>query len=69
MRITATALSLNVEDVDASAAFVRDHFGFAEEMSADGFVALSHPDAGSTSRCGAGRGACAPSAMPSAGTP
>jgi catechol 2,3-dioxygenase-like lactoylglutathione lyase family enzyme len=46
MRITATALSLNVEDVDASAAFVRDHFGFAEEMSADGFVALSHPDAG-----------------------
>ena len=32
--------------ITASAAFVRDHFGFQEEMAADGFVSLSRPDAG-----------------------
>lgn len=46
MKITASAISLNVDDVAASAAFVRDHFGFREEMSADGFVSLARPDAG-----------------------
>ncbi|HLL04027.1 MAG TPA: VOC family protein [Myxococcaceae bacterium] len=46
MRITASALSLNVEDVQASAAFVKRHFGFSEDMSADGFVSLSRKDAG-----------------------
>lgn len=46
MEITATALSLNVDDPEASAAFLRDHFGFAEQMSADGFVSLAHPTAG-----------------------
>jgi predicted enzyme related to lactoylglutathione lyase len=46
MKITASALSLNVEDVTASATFVKQHFGFSEEMSADGFVSLSKQDAG-----------------------
>jgi catechol 2,3-dioxygenase-like lactoylglutathione lyase family enzyme len=46
MKITASAISLNVDDVTASAAFVKQHFGFHEQMSADGFVSLSRPDAG-----------------------
>ena len=46
MQITASAISLNVDDVTASATFVKQHFGFSEEMSADGFVSLSRQDAG-----------------------
>ena len=46
MRITASAISLNVADERASADFLRDHFGFVEEMRYDGFVSLSRPDAG-----------------------
>ncbi|MFP3670478.1 hypothetical protein SB717_35925, partial [Priestia sp. SIMBA_032] len=46
MKITGTALSLNVADPEASAAFAETHFGFTEAMSADGFVSLAHPDAG-----------------------
>lgn len=46
MNITASAISLNVEDVAASAAFLQKHFGFSQDMSADGFVSLSRPDAG-----------------------
>jgi catechol 2,3-dioxygenase-like lactoylglutathione lyase family enzyme len=46
MPITASALSLNVPDPEASAAFATDHLGFTREMEADGFVALSRPDAG-----------------------
>ena len=46
MKITASAVSLNVADERASANFLREHFGFVEEMSADGFVSLSRPDAG-----------------------
>jgi uncharacterized glyoxalase superfamily protein PhnB len=46
VQITATALSLNVDDPEASAAFLADHFGFEVQMSADGFVSLAHPDAG-----------------------
>lgn len=41
MQITKTAISLNVDDVPASAAFAQRHFGFREEMSADGFVSLA----------------------------
>ncbi|MFF0457327.1 VOC family protein [Nocardia africana] len=48
MTITASAISLNVADPEASATFLSDHFGFAVEMSADGFVSLSRPDAGFT---------------------
>ncbi|MCR1781747.1 VOC family protein [Nocardioides carbamazepini] len=46
MRITATAVSLNVPDVEASAAWVQRHLGFTEEMSADGFCSLAHPESG-----------------------
>jgi uncharacterized glyoxalase superfamily protein PhnB len=46
MKITASAISLNVDDPEASAAFARDHFGFEQQMAADGFVSLSRPDAG-----------------------
>ena len=46
MRITASAISLNVDDERASANFVKEHFGFNEDMAADGFVSLSRTDAG-----------------------
>ena len=46
MKITASAVSLNVDDVAASARFLTTHFGFSEEMSADGFVSLTRADAG-----------------------
>lgn len=46
MQITASAVSCNVADVPASSAFLTRHFGFAEEMAADGFASLSRPDAG-----------------------
>lgn len=46
MKITASAISLNVDDVEASATFVKRHFGFAEQMSADGFVSLGRDDVG-----------------------
>jgi catechol 2,3-dioxygenase-like lactoylglutathione lyase family enzyme len=46
MKITASAISLNVDDVAASAAFAKDHFGFREDMAVDGFVSLSRDDAG-----------------------
>ncbi|HEU4322443.1 MAG TPA: VOC family protein [Roseiflexaceae bacterium] len=44
MHITAAAISLNVEHVERSASFLKDHFAFVEEMSADGFVSLRHDD-------------------------
>lgn len=46
MKITASAVSLNVEDVAASSAFLTGHFGFQEQMAADGFASLSREDAG-----------------------
>ncbi|MER5783419.1 VOC family protein [Streptomyces mobaraensis] len=46
MPITASAVSLNVDDVEASSAFLTGHFGFREDMSADGFASLSREDAG-----------------------
>lgn len=46
MQITGSAISLNVDDVTASAKFVKQYFGFSEDMSADGFVSLSRQDAG-----------------------
>jgi catechol 2,3-dioxygenase-like lactoylglutathione lyase family enzyme len=46
VRITASAVSLNVDDPEASANFVKRHFGFEEEMASDGFVSLSRRDAG-----------------------
>lgn len=46
MKITSSAVSLNVNDVPASSAFLVEHFGFHEEMAADGFASLSRPDTG-----------------------
>ena len=46
MHITASAVSLNVENVTASSAFLTEHFGFQHEMAADGFVSLTREDAG-----------------------
>lgn len=46
MQITASAISLNVDDVPASSAFLIDHFGFHEEMAADGFASLTREDIG-----------------------
>ncbi|MFC9998345.1 VOC family protein [Nocardia sp. NPDC127526] len=48
MKITESAISLNVADPTASAQFLIDHFGFAEKMSADGFISLGRDDAGLT---------------------
>ncbi|WP_378734412.1 VOC family protein [Nocardia brasiliensis] len=46
MNITASAISLNVADPQASAKFLIDHLGFTEKMAADGFVSVDRPDAG-----------------------
>jgi uncharacterized glyoxalase superfamily protein PhnB len=46
VQITASAVSLNVADVPASAAFLASHFGFRPEMAADGFASLAREDAG-----------------------
>lgn len=46
MRITETAISLNVPDPSSSAAWVQEHLGFTEVMAADGFCSLAHPEAG-----------------------
>ncbi|SFK29258.1 Uncharacterized conserved protein PhnB, glyoxalase superfamily [Amycolatopsis sacchari] len=46
MRITSSAVSLTVDDPAASSAFLAKHFGFTEQMSADGFASLGRPDAG-----------------------
>lgn len=44
MQITASAVSLNVEDVAASSAFLTEHFGFRQAMAADGFASLARED-------------------------
>jgi len=44
--ITASAISLNVDDVTLSSAFAQEHLGFVEAMSADGFASLTRPDVG-----------------------
>lgn len=47
MKITASAVSLNVPDVLASAAFVKKHFGFKEAMTYEDKVAsLTRDDVG-----------------------
>lgn len=45
MNVTASAVSLTVDDVPASSRFLTDHFGFQEEMAADGFASLKRGDA------------------------
>jgi uncharacterized glyoxalase superfamily protein PhnB len=46
VNITSTALSLNVQDVPASSAFLVEHFGFTEQMAAEGFASLARADVG-----------------------
>jgi uncharacterized glyoxalase superfamily protein PhnB len=46
VRITSTAVSLTVDDVPASSAFLARHFAFREEMAADGFASLTREDVG-----------------------
>ncbi|WP_067495217.1 VOC family protein [Actinoplanes sp. TFC3] len=46
MQITATAVSLTVDDAEASSAFLQRHFGFHEVMAADGFASLTRDDVG-----------------------
>lgn len=46
MRVTDSGVSLNVDDVPASSAFLARHFGYSEEMAADGFASLARPDSG-----------------------
>jgi len=46
VKVTSSAVSLNVPDERASAEFLIRHFGFAEEMATDGFVSLTRPDMG-----------------------
>ncbi|MER7791085.1 VOC family protein [Streptomyces sp. NPDC097640] len=46
MKVTSCAVSLNVEDASASSAFLVEHFGFHEEMAADGFASLTRDDLG-----------------------
>lgn len=44
MRVTDTAISLTVDDPEASAAFLVEHFGFTTAMAADGFASLTRED-------------------------
>ncbi|AVT29578.1 MULTISPECIES: VOC family protein [unclassified Plantactinospora] len=46
MKITSSAVSLNVADVAASSRFLVTHFGFHEAMAADGFASLTRDDVG-----------------------
>ncbi len=46
MNVTASALSLNVQDVPASAHFAITHLAFTEEMAVDGVSSLTRPDVG-----------------------
>jgi uncharacterized glyoxalase superfamily protein PhnB len=46
VKITSSAVSLNVEDVAASSRFLVEHFGFHEVMAAEGFASLTRDDAG-----------------------
>ncbi len=46
MNVSASAVSLNVEDPAASSRFLQQHFGFREEMAADGFASLTRDDVG-----------------------
>ncbi|MFI7298423.1 VOC family protein [Streptomyces sp. NPDC050121] len=45
MNITSTAVSLTVDDVPSSAAFLAKHFGFREAVAAEGFASLVREDA------------------------
>jgi uncharacterized glyoxalase superfamily protein PhnB len=44
VHITASAVSLTVEDVPSSSAFLTEHFGFRQTVAADGFASLARED-------------------------
>jgi excinuclease UvrABC ATPase subunit len=46
MHISASAITLTVDDVPASSQFLITHLGFREEMSAPGFASLQRDDVG-----------------------
>jgi uncharacterized glyoxalase superfamily protein PhnB len=46
VKVSSSAVSLNVEDAAASSRFLQQHFGFREEMAADGFASLTRDDIG-----------------------
>lgn len=46
MQVSAAAVSLNVDDPVSSSRFLTEHFGFREEMAADGFASLARDDVG-----------------------
>ncbi len=48
MQITASAISLNVDDVAASSAFLTDHFGFQQQFATADVASLAREDAGIT---------------------
>ncbi|MFI7118124.1 VOC family protein [Amycolatopsis sp. NPDC049868] len=45
MNVLASTISLTVDDVAASSRFFTGHFGFTEQMAAEGFVSLGHETA------------------------
>ncbi|MEU7029286.1 VOC family protein [Streptomyces sp. SBR177] len=45
MQITASTVSLTVDDVAASQRFFTTHLGYAEQAAADGFASLTRDDA------------------------
>jgi uncharacterized glyoxalase superfamily protein PhnB len=45
MNVLASTVSLTVDDVAASRRFFTEHFGFTEQMAAEGFVSLGHETA------------------------
>lgn len=45
MQITASTVSLTVDDVAASQRFFTAHLGYAEQAAADGFASLARDDA------------------------
>lgn len=45
MQITASTVSLTVDDVAASQRFFTTHLGYVEQAAADGFASLSRDDA------------------------
>ena len=46
MKVSSSAVSLNVDDAAASSSFLQQHFGFREEMAAEGFASLTRDDVG-----------------------
>ncbi|MER7171781.1 VOC family protein [Streptomyces mesophilus] len=45
MQITASTVSLTVDDVAASQRFFTEHLGYSEQAAAEGFASLTRPDA------------------------